>query len=288
MTFQAHTLEMLSRGLATLDLAPRTPFIGITGGKGGIGKSTIAANLALSLARGVQRGIAPRVLLVDCDFGLSSLDAILNFPRSRNIRDAMEQGAPLENFILRAPGGAEVLLAPRGIEKFASLSTSDRASLISQIRECARTRDITILDLPAGIHADGLALAHSTDFLIVVVTPDPASLADAYAVVKIARRHSPGTRIGLLVNEASGPVEARQLASRFLAVVQRFLGASIESLGWIPRDSAVTRSTLARKPVVTLEPAAPAAAAIRVLAGRIASMVKEFQDSAAADSSAWS
>lgn len=288
MTSQAITLEMLSRRLAETTGAHAPPFIGITGGKGGIGKSTIAANLAIALARGVGRGVAPKVLLVDCDFGLSSLDAIFNFPRHRNLSHAMEGRAQVDQLIVKAPGGAEVLLAPRGIERFATLSSEDRASVISQIRRCSQTRDITILDLPAGIHADGLALAHCADLLIIVVTPDPASLADAYAVLKIAKNNAPGARFGLLVNEAEGPVEARQLAQRFSAVVERFLGTSVESLGWIPRDAAVARATIARKPIVVSEPGAPAAAAIRVLAGRVTSLLEKMSNERADDLSAWS
>ncbi|MBI3820848.1 MAG: P-loop NTPase [Planctomycetes bacterium] len=284
MTTQADSLQLLAAAPARRAGAP---LIGVTGGKGGIGKSTIAANLAIALARGVRRGVAPDVLLVDCDLGLSSLDAILNFPRRRNISDAMDRRLPMRQCILRAQGGVNVLLAPRGIERFASLDTAERASLILQLNECSRARDVTILDLPAGIHADGLALAHSADYLIVVVTPDPASLADAYAVIKIAKERAAGTRIGLLVNQAPGPVAARQLTDRFAAIAKRFLEKEIEPLGWVPRDPAVSRATLARNPVVLSEPGSPAAAAIRVFAGRVSGVLETLRRERDADSSAW-
>jgi flagellar biosynthesis protein FlhG len=265
MTTQAEALR------AAPALFGAAPFlVGVTGGKGGIGKSTVAANLAVSLARGAGRGVAPRVLLVDCDFGLASLDALLALPRGRHLGDVLDGRARAADAIVAGPGGIEVLASPRGVERFAQLGIDARATPLPRLRELGAQRDVTIPDLPAGIHADGLALSHAVDLSLVIATPDPASLADAYAVVKLARDRSPRTPLGLLVNEAAGPVEARQLSERFLAVVKRFLGHSLEPFGWIPRDPAVSRATAARRPVVLAEPTSPAAASFRLLAARVA------------------
>lgn len=263
-----------------------TPVVAVTGGKGGIGKSTIAANLAIATARGGRRPVAPRVLLVDCDFGLASLDAILDLPRRRTVAAALEGNVRIEDLLIAGPSGIDVMLAPRGLERYAQLDAQKRAMVLSVVRKAARGHDLAVLDLPAGIHADGLTLAHAADLQLVVATPDPASVADAYAVVKIARDRSPGSRLGFAINEAPGPVEARQLSERFAAVVRRFLGIEIEYFGWIPRDAAVQRATANRRPVVLAEPASPAAASLRLLAGRVMNALDRMGTAAPALSSA--
>lgn len=260
---QAEDLRAPHRGLSSHGL------VAVTGGKGGVGKSTVAVNLAVALGRGVRDGVAPRVLLVDCDLGLASLDALLTLPRTGDLGDALASSTPVSRLVVRGPGGIEVLAAPRGIERFADLSLVERREAVRLVCEAAHDRDTTILDLPAGIHPDGLAFAESAPFVLVVTTPDPAALADAYAVVKITRDRHPAATVGLLVNQVSGPSEGRQVQERLRAVAARFLGVAVEPFGWIPRDAAVTRATAARRPVVVAEPASAAAAAFRALAGRV-------------------
>lgn len=280
MITQAETLRVLHDAPSfSTPLTDRTPFIGVSGGKGGVGKSTIAANLAVTLARGIRRGVAPKVLLVDCDLGLASLDAILNLPPRRNSSNVVLQNACAADLVVRGPGGTDVLLAPRGVERMAQMAPEDRSNLLYQMREAACRRDICILDLPAGIHPDGLAFAHMTDLLLVVATPEPASLADAYAVVKLARDRAPMTQLALVLNEVSGPLEARQISERFLAVARRFLAYPVANFGWIPRDPAVQRATQARKPVVLADPSSASAASIRVLASRVLATVDSLKTS---------
>jgi flagellar biosynthesis protein FlhG len=171
---------------------------------------------------------------------------------------------------VRGPAGVDVLPAPRGVERFAALDGASRDDVLRGIRETASSRDVAILDLPAGIHPDGLTFSRAADLALVVTTPDPAALADAYAVVKLVSGRSPGSRLACVVNQVSGPAEARQVSERLRAVAARFLGVEPAPVGWIPRDAAVARATAARKPVVLAEPGSPAAAAFRLLAGRVA------------------
>ncbi len=259
------------RGVASSTAAP---LVAVTGGKGGVGKSTVAANLAVAIARGPSRGLAPRVLLADMDLGLASLDAILGLPRGRTSAEAIDGGADPRDLLVRGPGGVEILPAPRGVARFANLDAHTRSSFLGGIRRASVGLDAAVLDLPAGIHPDALAFSGACDLALVVTTPDPAALADAYAVVKLAcEREGPSPRLGIVVNAASGPLEARQLTERFLAVVQRFLGVPVEAFGWIPRDAAVTRATASRRPVVLAEPGSAAAASFRLLAARVTAVL---------------
>jgi flagellar biosynthesis protein FlhG len=155
------------------------------------------------------------------------------------------------------------------VARFADLGLPGRRRLLAHLRAASRGHDLAILDLPAGIHPDVLHFSDPLDLALVVATPDAASLADAYAVVKLQSSRAPRSALGLVVNGASGPTQARQLTERFAAVVRRFLGATIAPFGWIPRDAAVGRAVAARRPVVLAEPSSHAAAALRALATRV-------------------
>jgi len=240
---------------ATLPLSrkPRTsaahaPFLFVTGGKGGVGKTLVAANLALELAR---RG--KRVLLADLDLALSNLNVLLRLPGTRSMEPFLARRASLEECLVRTGTGADVLPAASGARELAVLGEGERSRLLDGLVALSSQYDILIADGAAGIGPDVLAFATAADHVLLVTTPEPTALTDAYGLVKALHAHGEAGEDEvptpeLLVNLAAGIEEAEASATRLRAVCERFLARSPKLAGWLPRSLAVARSIERQQP----------------------------------------
>ena len=226
----------------------RAPFFFVTGGKGGVGKSLVAANLALELAR---RG--KRVLLADLDLALSNLNVLLRLPGTRSIEPFLARRADLEECLVRTGHGADVLPAGSGAGELAVLEESERLRLLDGLAQLSRNYDLVIADGAAGIGPDVLSFATAADHVLLVTTPEPTSLTDAYGLMKALHAHGEsGEREvptpELLINLATGIEEAEATATRLRGVCERFLARSPKLAGWLPRSLAVARSVERQQP----------------------------------------
>jgi flagellar biosynthesis protein FlhG len=255
------------------------PLVFVTGGKGGVGKSSLALNLALELGK---RG--RRVLLVDLDLGLGNLAVMLKLSVRRSVEDFLEGTAPVGDCLTSlstgsaGPGCVDLFAGAAGSGELARPDSARRARLFDGLREAARAYDVVLADGAAGIGPDVLAFAGAADLVLAVATPEPASVTDVYGILKALDTWSreQGVEVptpGLVFNRVSGPSEANALLARLGSVTRRFLSRNPRLVGWIPESRSVREAVLAQRPFVQSEPRALAAQCVARLAARLEGLV---------------
>jgi flagellar biosynthesis protein FlhG len=250
----------------------RARIVAVTSGKGGVGKTFVSANLAAALAR-----MGERVLVLDADLGLANLDVVLNLFPKITLHDVFTGKAGLEEAILPAPGGFSVLLAGSGLVEYSRLTPEVRDKLLEIIEAVAPRFDRILIDTGAGISDVVLYAVSLADEVLVVATPEPTSLTDAYATIKVLATQQQRTSIALVVNQVSRSGEGRVIRGQLQAVVDRFVTplapdtpVKLDLLGEIPSDPVVREAVKKRQLVLTLSPGAPAAQAFGALAEKLA------------------
>ncbi|MBF0623058.1 MAG: MinD/ParA family protein, partial [Magnetococcales bacterium] len=192
--------------------------LAVTSGKGGVGKTNITVNLAANLAR---KGL--RVLLIDADLGMANIDVVLNLTPKYNIQDVMNGNKELDDVAVKGPHGITILPAASGVAELAELSEAQRLSLMDRIDRWHANFDVVLVDTGAGISPNVRFFILAVERILVVATPDPASITDAYALMKVMFRNHRISRFELVVNQASSQREAREVFKTLNRVADRFL-----------------------------------------------------------------
>jgi flagellar biosynthesis protein FlhG len=237
--------------------------IAVTGGKGGVGKTTIAVNLAASLAsRGKQ------VMLLDGDLGLANVDVFLGLTPRLTLADVLAGNCTLEEILLDAPQGFKVVPAASGIAQLAELDTLTHVGLVRAFGDITSKVDIMVIDTAPGIAGSVLQFSQAAQQVLVVLCDEPASLTDAYALIKILSRDHGVKQFRVVVNQVRGRGMGQALFQRFERVATRFLSVELDYVGEIPEDAFLRRSIREQRPVVSAYPSAPASVALKTLAQR--------------------
>jgi len=247
------------------DRAHRAEVLAITSGKGGVGKTNIAANLAICLA-----AAAKKVVLMDADLGLGNLDVIMNVSGRYSLSHVVSGHRTLDQIIEVGPAGVEILCGGSGLEELANLSRFQRTRLIDEMATLQDRADMIIIDTGAGIGASVLSFCQAADHTLVVTTPEPTAMTDAYAVIKVlAGKQYPG-RISLIVNMADSVSEGKKTQKQMAEVVRRFLDTPLYDAGILCRDERLVAAVRRREPVALAYPHAQVTGALVAMAARLA------------------
>ena len=248
--------------------------IAITSGKGGVGKSNIAVNLAIKFA-----AAGKDVVLLDADLGLANADVLCNVSLHANLSHVINRKKELQDVLTSAPGGFRLIGGASGLSKMADLSDGDRERLVSALAELEQQTDVILIDTGAGISANVLGFTRAADHVLVVTTPEPTAITDAYAVIKVISRQNEPQRISLLVNQVRSGNEARMVHQRIAKVARQFLGVAVLDAGYMLADEQVSVAVRKRMPFTLGSPQCPAAMCVSQLAMRLEKGVAPQLDS---------
>ncbi len=239
--------------------------IAVTSGKGGVGKSNIAVNLAVCLAR-----MGRRVCLLDADLGLANADLLCGLTPRVTLEHVVCGRCRLAEAMLLAPGGFRLIPGACGVARLADLGGGQRLALLQQLTSLERVVDTVIIDTAAGLSTNVLAFAAAARRVLVATTPEPTAMTDGYGMIKALASRAPGARVELVVNMARSRAEAESVFGRMDRVSRTFLGRSLELAGTVPVDPAVPEAVRHRIPFALYSPDSRATAALYRLAHRVA------------------
>jgi flagellar biosynthesis protein FlhG len=240
---------------------PRVPTIAFASGKGGVGKSHLAANLALALG---QQGA--RVVLVDADFAQANLDLLLGVHPRYDLRHVLNGERSIEEIVVPAGRGVTLVPAASGAPELAELDDFRREVVLRSIGTLARDADLVLLDLASGVSRTVVSMCLAADEVVVTTTTEMPAFSDGYALMKLLHQEGLKRPLQLVVSMASASDEADETAHRIRLVARRFLQIDVPFLGSIPYDPSVPRALRNQEPVLTAFPRSPSAAAYAAMA----------------------
>jgi flagellar biosynthesis protein FlhG len=242
-------------------LAQPVRVIAVTGGKGGVGKTSVSVNLATGLAAAGRR-----VVLLDGDLGLANVDVLLGLSPRYTLAHVLSGERTLDEILVEAKQGFKIVPAASGAADLAALDGAGHLGLVQAFSGLATRIDALIIDTAAGISPGVLQFSQAAQHVLVVVTDEPASLTDAYALIKVLSRDYGVSRFRVVANMAGGPGEGETLFKKFEKVTARFLDVLLEYAGHVPDDEHVRRAIRVQRPVLDAYPGSPAGRAFKKLA----------------------
>jgi flagellar biosynthesis protein FlhG len=238
--------------------------IAVTGGKGGVGKTTVAVNLSVALAK-----LGRRVVLLDGDLGLANIDILLGLSPQYTLADLIEGRCELSDVLVRGPGGVRIVPAASGIQSMVHLSSAQHAGLIQAFSEIGDSLDVLVIDTAAGIGASVVSLVRAAHEVLLVVCDEPTSITDAYALIKLLNRDYGMNRFRVLANMAQSPQEGRNLFAKLTKVTDRFLDVALQYVGAVLYDESVRKAVQKQRAVYEHFPRSKCAQAFKDIALKV-------------------
>jgi flagellar biosynthesis protein FlhG len=242
----------------------RTQTIAITSGKGGVGKTNLAVNLAATLA-----GMRRKVMLLDADLGLANADILCNVQPRFNLAHVVAGQRGLAEVVAPVPAGFSLIPGASGLAKMADLAEADRKRIVAELDSVSDSADALIIDTGAGIGRNVLSFTSTADHVVIVTTPEPTAITDAYAVMKVLVRCGTAGKISVMVNMVRNRDEALQVHERISSVARQFLKTDVAFSGYVVSDTAVQQAVRKRSPFVLQYPNSAAAQCVEAWANRM-------------------
>lgn len=258
------TLTDQATGLRRMAKPHPVRVITVASGKGGVGKTNVSVNLALALA---SQG--KDVTILDADLGLANIDVMLGLHSKKNLSNVMHGECNLDEILLDGPLGVKVIPASSGVKDMAEMSPAQHAGLVSAFSELSHNIDVLIVDTAAGISDSVVSFSRAAQEVIVVVCDEPASITDAYALIKLLNKDQGIFKFHILANMVSGPQQGREVYDKLSKVSDRFLDVALDYIGHVPFDEHLQKAVKRQKAVVEAFPRSRAAQAFQTLSKKV-------------------
>jgi flagellar biosynthesis protein FlhG len=271
MADQAEKLRELVSGRAARqagqakDGRRATRIIAVSSGKGGVGKTNISINLALAYAQ-----LGRKVIVMDADLGLANVNVVLGVIPRYNLYHLIRKQKTLSEILVDTSYGIQIIAGASGFSKIANLTDQERGDFIGELAALSDA-DVIIIDCAAGVSSNVISFIAAADDAVIVTTPEPTAITDAYGIIKIIATEVESLDIGLklVVNRVHSVVEGKRVAERVINIAGQFLNLKVDYLGFVYEDPVVHTSVVRQKPFLLMEPKSRAAMCIRHLVGRL-------------------
>lgn len=262
----ANSPQDQAAGLRKMNATPRpVKVIAVASGKGGVGKTNVTVNLGVALAKQGKE-----VLILDADFGLANIDVMLGVHPQYTLLHVIEGTKTLQEVIVEGPAGLKIIPAASGIQKMAELSPAEHAGMIQAFSELNQHIDILLIDSAAGIADSVISFSRAAQEVIVVVCDEPASITDAYALIKLLSRDYKLDHFHIIANMTRSVQEGRELFNKIAMVCERFLNVQLDFMGIVPFDEDLRQAVKRQRAVVDYLPQSKSATAFTHLSRKVA------------------
>jgi flagellar biosynthesis protein FlhG len=259
---------MRSRASETTTAPGNSRIIAVSSGKGGVGKTNISINLALAYAK-----LGKKVIVLDADLGLANVNVVLGVIPRYNLYHLIRQQKTMRDILLDTDYGIQIVAGASGFSKIANLSEEERKGFIHELQELSQA-DVIIIDTSAGVSNNVLSFVAAADDAIIVTTPEPTAITDAYGIVKIIATEVENLDLGLklVVNRVKTVTEARKVAERVINIAGQFLNLKLDYLGFVYEDALVQTAVIKQRPFLVLDPKSKASICIDHIVRRLENM----------------
>ncbi len=250
-----------AEGLRSMAQSRPVHVIAVTSGKGGVGKTNVSVNLALSM---IDDG--KKVLLMDADLGLANVDVLLGIRPTHNLSHVMNGECSLEDVVVKGPNGLQIIPASSGIKQMVEMNHAEHAGIIRSFSELSMSVDVLLIDTAAGISDSVISFSRAAHEVIVVVCDEPASMTDAYAMIKLLNKEHGLQRFRVLSNMSHSIEDGRKLYNKLVRVTDEYLEVALDFMGVIPYDESLRKAVRKQRAVVDAYPRSKATLAFKSLA----------------------
>ena len=272
MADQAETLREMMRNQGAVSSPGKTRIITVASGKGGVGKTNISTNLALAYGK-----LGKQVVLMDADLGLANVNVVLGIIPKFNLYHLIRRQKTMREIIMDTDYGIQIVAGASGFAKIANLDEDERQRFVTELSELSAA-DVIIIDTSAGVSNNVLSFVAAADEVIIVTTPEPTAITDAYGIIKIIATEidNLGLSLKLIVNRVRSVTEGKRVAERVINIASQFLNLKVDYLGYVYEDPSVQQSVLRQRPFLVNDPKGRASICVQHIVSRLEKV--EYRD----------